>query len=99
MHKLLPQQITSVTVTSFSSPSTSTLVLSSARNRRIFGIANKGTSVLEVIFNQDGSGDPILLRPASTLNGGDGGSLEFNGYNGFVWAKGTGYIYHFSEAI
>lgn len=98
MFKLLPQQIPSVTVTSFSNAS-STKTLDKARNRRIFGIVNKGTTTMEVILNEDGSGDPILLKAASTLGAADGGSLEFNGYNGFVWAKGTGYIYHFSENV
>lgn len=98
MFKLLPQQIPSVTVTSFSNAS-SAKVLDHARNRRIFGIVNKGTTTMEVILNENGTGDPILLKASSTLGAADGGSLEFNGYNGFVYAKGTGYIYHFSEPV
>lgn len=98
MFKLLPQQIPSVTVTSFST-SSNTKVLEKARNRRLFGIANKGTTAMEVRLNDTGSGDPILLKPASTLGAADGGSVEFNGYNGFVWVNGTGYTYHHSEGV
>ena len=54
---------------------------------------------MEVRLNETGGGDPIYLRAASTLTSNDGGSLEFNGYNGFVYAKGTGYVYHFSEEV
>ena len=61
--------------------------------------SNKGTTVMEVRLNETGGGDPIYLRAASTLTANDGGSLEFNGYNGFVYAKGTGYVYHFSEEV
>ena len=98
MFKLLPQQIPSVTVTSFATVS-NLKVLERARNRRIFGIVNKGSTAMEVRLNDGGTGDPILLKAATTLGAADGGSLEFNGYNGPVYANGTGYIYHFSEAV
>jgi hypothetical protein len=98
MFKLLPQQIPSVSVTSFDNAA-SAKVLDRARNRRIFGIVNRGTTVMEVRLNEAGNGDPIFLKAASTLTAADGGSLEFNGYNGYVYAKGTGYVYHFSEEV
>ena len=98
MHKLLPQQIPSVTVTSFATVS-NLQVLDRARNRRVFGIVNKGATAMEVRLNEGGTGDPILLKAATTLGAADGGSLEFNGYNGYVYANGTGYIYHHSEAV
>ena len=98
MFKLLPQQIPNVDVTSFDNAS-SAKVLDKARNRRIFGIVNRGTTVMEVRLNEAGNGDPIYLKGASNLTSADGGSLEFNGYNGFVYAKGTGYVYHHSEVL
>lgn len=96
MFKLLPQQIPSVSVTSFATVS-NLKVLDKARNRRVFGIVNKGATAMEVRLNEGGTGDAILLKAATTLGAADGGSLEFNGYNGYVYANGTGYIYHFSD--
>ena len=96
MFKLLPQQIPNVDVTPFVAV-TKTKVLPATRNRRLFGIVNTGTDAMQVFLQQDGTGAGLFLKAASTLGSCDGASLEFNGYNGPVWAIGTGYIYHFSE--
>lgn len=96
MHKLLPFNIPRIDVVAFDN-GTSTKVLDRARNRRVFGIVNTGTSVLELILQEDGTGLPILLKAATTSGGTDGGSMDLQGYNGDVWVNGSGYLYHFSE--
>jgi hypothetical protein len=96
MFKLLPQQIPSVTVTSFANGSKAK-VLDAVRNRRLFGIANTGTTVAEVWLQADGAGIPIKLRAATTGSSADGGTLEFSGYNGEVWINGTGYTYYYAQ--
>lgn len=96
MYKLLPPTLPNIDVTTFSNGS-STKVLPSVRNRRVFGIVNTGTTNLEVRLQPDGAGDPILVRMASTSGAADGGSLDFAGYCGEVWIKGSGYVYHYSE--
>jgi hypothetical protein len=95
-HSITPIQLPSVDVTTFGVGS-KTKVLEAVRNRRLFGIANTGTTVLEVWLQPDGAGSPIKLRAASTLSAADGGSLEFAGYNGEVWVNGTGYAYHYAQ--
>ena len=95
-HAYLPNQIPSVDVTTFANGSKAK-VLGSVRNRRLFGIQNTGTTALAVYLQPNGDGDPIYLRAASTLTAYDGGSLEFNGYNGEVWTTGNGYVYHYAQ--
>lgn len=95
-HVYLPNQIPNVDVTTFAN-GTKALVLDSVRNRRLFGIMNTGTTALAVYLQPDGAGNPIYLRAATTLTSYDGGSLEFNGYNGQVWTTGNGYVYHYSQ--
>ena len=96
MYKLLPPTLPHIDVTNFANAS-STKTLPLARNRRVFGIVNTGTTDLEVRLQPDGAGDPILVRRASVSGYADGGSLDFAGYCGEVWVKGSGYIYHYSE--
>ena len=96
MHKLLPFNIQRIDVTAFTNAS-SEKVLERCRNRRVFGIVNTGTSVMELKLQEDGTGDPIKLRGASVSGAADGGTLDFQGYNGDVWIKGSGYVYHYSE--
>ena len=96
MHKILPPTLPNIDVTTFSTGSSSK-VLPSVRNRRVFGIVNTGTTDMEVRLQQDGAGDPILIRKASASGAADGGSLDFAGYCGEVWVKGSGYIYHYAE--
>lgn len=96
MYKLLPAQIPQVDVTYFNNANSSK-VLGSARNRRLFGIVNTGTTDLEVRLQVNGAGDAIIVRRASASGAADGGSLDFQGYNGEAWIKGSGYIYHYSE--
>jgi hypothetical protein len=95
-HAYLPQQIPSIEVTTFANGSKAK-VLDSIRNRRVFGIANTGTTALAVYLQPEGAGSPIYLRAASTSTTYDGGSLEFNGYNGEVWTTGNGYVYHHAQ--
>jgi ABC-type iron transport system FetAB ATPase subunit len=58
---------------------------------------NTGTTTLEVYLQPNGAGSPIYLKAASTLTSYDGGSLEFNGYNGQVWTVGNGYVYAYAQ--
>ena len=96
MHKLLPFNIPRIDVVAFDNAS-SAMVLNSARNRRVFGIVNNDVANIELRLQDDGSGLPIILKAATISGGTDGGSMDLQGYNGAVWVKGTGYIYHFSE--
>lgn len=95
-HVYLPNQIPNVDVTTFANASKA-LVLDSVRNRRLFGIMNTGTTPLQVYLQPNGAGSPIYLKAASTLTSYDGGSLEFNGYNGQVWTLGNGYVYAYAQ--
>lgn len=95
-HSINPIQVPSVDVTTFSVV-TKTNVLEAVRNRRMFGIVNTGTTVLEIWLQPDGAGSPIKLRASTTGSSADGGSLEFAGYNGEVWVNGTGYTYYHAQ--
>jgi hypothetical protein len=94
--KELPYQIPSVNITTFGSTGTKTKRMDAVRNRRLFGVVNVGLNPLRVWLTKNGDGDPIWLAPMSAAGKYDGGSIEFNGYNGEVWTNdASGYIYHF----
>ena len=94
-YKFLPQQIPNVTVQAFNFATNSKL-LDGVRSRRLFGVVNtSSTDEMLVRLNDDGSGDAIILAHKTNANRNDGGSLEFNGYNGSVWVTGEGFVYYY----
>jgi hypothetical protein len=94
-YKFLPQQIPNVTVQAFNF-GTSTQLLDQTRSRRLFGVVNTSANVeMEVRLNDTGSGDAIILAHKTNANRNDGGSLEFNGYNGAGWVLGEGFVYYY----
>lgn len=94
-YKFLPQQIPNVTVKAFNFAS-NTKLLVPVRSRRLFGVVNTSDNVeMEVRLNDAGSGDPIILAHKTNANRNDGGSLEFNGYNGSLWVLGQGFVYYY----
>lgn len=94
-HKFLPQQIPNVVITPFNTV-TNTKILEGVRSRRLFGIVNTSNNAeMEVRLNNDGTGTPMMLTHKTSSTRSDGGTLEFNGYNGCVWVLGEGYVYYY----